>query len=118
VGSGDVFELTAANGYAKTILHDFNFFTDPAKELPHGLFFDASGNLFGTTEYALYKLTPGSSGLNDTALWVWDTSIDPQDGNTVYSPAIVDAQGNFWGTTLWGGQAGELTGGVAWELIP
>jgi len=116
-GSGDVFELTAANGYAKTILHDFNVLTDPAKETPHGLFFDASGNLYGTTEYALYKLTHESSGRSETVLWAFDNSQD-QGANTVYQPAIMDAQGNFWGATLWGGPAGQFTGGVAWELIP
>jgi len=116
-GSGDVFELTAANGYAKTILHDFNVLTDPAKETPHGLFFDASGNLYGTTEYALYKLTHESSGWSETVLWAFDNSQD-QGANTVYQPAIMDAQGNFWGATLWGGPAGQFTGGVAWELIP
>ena len=116
-GSGDVFELTAANGYAKSILHDFNFLTDPAKEAPHGLFFDASGNLYGTTEYALYKLTHESSGWSETVLWAFDNSQDQGD-NTVYQPAIMDAQGNFWGATLWGGPAGQFTGGVAWEIIP
>ena len=116
-GSGTIFELTAANDYAKTILHNFNFFTDPAKETPHRPFVDASGNLFGTTEYALYQLTQESSGWNETVLW----TFDPQQGtgaNTVYAPAIMDAQGHFWGTTLWGGQAGATTGGIAWELIP
>jgi uncharacterized repeat protein (TIGR03803 family) len=117
IGSGTVFKLTAANAYAKTILHDFNVLTDPAKEAPHTLIFDANGNLFGTTEYALYKLTPGSTGWSETALWVFGNSQD-QGANTVYEPAIVDAQGNFWGATLWGGQAGSLTGGVAWEVIP
>jgi uncharacterized repeat protein (TIGR03803 family) len=116
-GSGTVFELTAANGYAKTTLHDFKFFTDPAKGAPHTLLFDANGNLFGTTEYALYKLTPGSSGWSETPLWVFGNSQD-QGANTVYEPAIMDAKGHFWGATLWGGPAGATTGGVAWELIP
>ncbi len=35
IGSGTVFKLTAANAYAKTILHDFNVLTDPPKEAPH-----------------------------------------------------------------------------------
>ena len=117
IGSGTVFKLTAANGYAKTILHDFNVLTDPAKEAPHTLLFDANGNLFGTTEYALYKLTPGSNGWSETALWVFD-NLQDQGANTVYEPAIMDTQGHFWGATLWGGQAGSTTGGVAWEVIP
>jgi uncharacterized repeat protein (TIGR03803 family) len=109
IGSGTVFELTAANGYAKTILHDFNFFTDPAKEAPHTLLFDANGNLFGTTEYALYELTPAPTEWTETLLWDFDGEVP------VYAPAIMDAQGHIWGTTLVGGQA---LGGIAWEFIP
>ena len=116
-GSGTVFELSAANDYAKTVLHDFNFLTDPAKSTPHTLILDAHGNLFGTTEGALYKLTHESSGWSETVLWVFDNSQD-QGANTVYAPAIMDTQGHFWGTTLWGGQAGSVTGGTAWEIIP
>ena len=118
-GSGAIFKLTAANGYAMTFVHDFNIFTDPAKSAPHRpFFFDTSGNLYGTTEYALYKLTPALGGFSETVLWVWDGQTLNGNGNTVYAPAIMDSQGHFWGTTLWGGQAGSLTGGVAWELIP
>jgi uncharacterized repeat protein (TIGR03803 family) len=120
IGDGAVFMLTAANGYAKTVLHDFNHLTDPALATPHGLILGASGVIYGTTEYALYKLTPGTSGFSETVLCQTNNSADPNflDGNTIYAPAIMDAQGNFWGATLWGGQAGQFTGGVAWELIP
>ena len=113
-----IFMLTAANNYAKTILHDFNIFSDPAKSAPHRpFFFDASGNLYGTTEYAFFKLTPALGGFRETILWAFNpqTSLN---GNTLYAPVIIDSQGHFWGTTLWGGQAGQFTGGIAWELIP
>ena len=45
---------------------------------------------------------------------------EPQDqgANTVDQTAIMDAQGHFWGATLWGGQAGAMTGGVAGKLFP
>jgi uncharacterized repeat protein (TIGR03803 family) len=118
VGSGMIFKLTAANNYAKTILHDFNIFSDPAKSAPHRpFFFDTSGDLYGTTEYGVYKLTPALGGFRETMLW----SFDPQtsaNGNTLYAPVIRDSHGHFWGTTLWGGPAGQFTGGIAWELIP
>jgi len=30
----------------------------------------------------------------------------------------MDAAGNLYGTTLWGGPAGDTTGGVAFEYTP
>jgi uncharacterized repeat protein (TIGR03803 family) len=109
LGSGVVFKLTAANGYAKTVLHNFNALTDPARSNAHGVFFDANGTLFGTTEYALYELTPAPTEWTETLLWDFDGEVP------VYAPAIMDAQGHIWGTTLVGGQA---LGGIAWEFIP
>jgi uncharacterized repeat protein (TIGR03803 family) len=116
IGSGTIFKLTAANGYAKTILHNFTL-TDPAVDIPNTPIIDANGNLYGTTEYALFKLTPGSTGWEETALWNWQVS-GVGTGLTLYAPQTVDAEGNFYGTTVWGGQAGFSTGGVAWEVIP
>jgi uncharacterized repeat protein (TIGR03803 family) len=109
LGSGVVFKLTAANGYTKTVLHNFNALTDPARSNAHGVFFDANGNLFGTTEYALYELTPAPTDWTETLLWSFDGEVP------VYAPAIMDAQGHIWGTTLVGGLA---NGGIAWEFIP
>jgi uncharacterized repeat protein (TIGR03803 family) len=109
LGSGVVFKLTAANGYTKTVLHNFNALTDPARSNAHGVFFDANGNLFGTTEYALYELTPAPTEWTETLLWSFDGEVP------VYAPAMMDAQGHIWGTTLVGGQA---LGGIAWEFIP
>jgi uncharacterized repeat protein (TIGR03803 family) len=118
-GSGALFKLTAANGYGMTFVHDFNIFTDPAKSAPHRpFFFDATGDLYGTTEYAVYKLTPALGGFSETVLWFFDPQTSPPGGNTLYAPVIMDTQGHFWGTTLWGGQAGQFTGGIAWEVIP
>ncbi len=111
LGSGVVFKLTAANGYTKTVLHNFDASTDPAKSNAHGVFFDANGNLFGTTEYALYELTPAPTEWTETLLM----DFDEIGGVPVYAPAIMDAQGHIWGTTLVGGQA---NGGMAWEFIP
>lgn len=109
LGSGVVFKLTAANGYTKTVLHNFNALTDPARSNAHGVFFDVNGNLFGTTEYALYELTPAPTDWTETLLWSFDGEVP------VYAPAIMDAQGHIWGTTLVGGLA---NGGIAWEFIP
>jgi uncharacterized repeat protein (TIGR03803 family) len=102
IGSGTVFKLTAANGYAKTVLHNFSI-SDPAIDLPNTPFLDANGNLWGTTEYALFELSPGSTGWSESVLWVWDHS------ETLYAPPIMDAEGHFYGTTL---------SGQVWEVIP
>jgi uncharacterized repeat protein (TIGR03803 family) len=111
---GTVFKLTAANGYAKTILHDFSL-SDVAVAYPNGLIFDPSGNLYGTTEYAAFKLTPGETGWSETLIWYWNNSLD---GLQIFAPLTIDAQGNLWGTTTWGGTAGDTRGGVAFEIIP
>jgi len=113
---GTVFKLTAAKEYAKTTLHNFGL-SDIAKGFPNGLILDASGNLYGTTEYAAYKLTPSSTSWSETLLWGWDIS-EVQNGISLFAPLTRDAHGNLWSTTVWGGQAGSTTGGVAWELIP
>lgn len=117
VNGGTVFKLTAADAYAKTVLHNFSAFTDKAKDFPVALIFDASGNLWGVTNYALFKLTPESNGWTESVFWDWD-STQVQNGLEVWVPPLIDANGHAWGVTLWGGQAGSTTGGVAWEVIP
>jgi uncharacterized repeat protein (TIGR03803 family) len=102
---GIVFELTAANGYAKTTLHNFSRFSDPAEDFPNALTMDASGNLWGTTEYALFKLSPGTSGWTETVPWNWESA-----GLTGFTPVTLDSHGNVWGTVTWGG--------VVFKVVP
>src|SRR5579864_1286635 len=100
---GIVFKLTAANGYAKTVLHDFNRFTDPAEDFPNAVTFDASGNLWGLTEYAIFKLSPGTSGWTES--WVFNWQNTPGWGTPAFTPLIIDSHGVIWGTDTWGGLA-------------
>jgi uncharacterized repeat protein (TIGR03803 family) len=116
VNGGTVFKLTAAKNYAKTVLHDFSL-RDKASTIPTSLLFDASGNLWGTTAYGVFKLTPSSTGWAETVLWGIDEFPD-SDGTQIYTPILLDEKGNIFGTTLWGGTAGSTTGGVAYKLIP
>lgn len=109
---GMVFKLSAAKGYAKTILHDFSL-SDVAVAYPNGVIFDASGNLYGTTAYAAFKLTPEATGWSETLIWRWNNSLD---GVQIFAPVTMDTEGNLWGTTTWGGTAGDTTGGVAFEI--
>jgi uncharacterized repeat protein (TIGR03803 family) len=99
---GIVFELTAANGYAKTVLHNFNRLTDPAEDFPNALTFDANGNLWDMTEYALFKLSPGTSGWTETFVFNWGQT---PGWSTAFTPLIIDSHGVIWGTDTWGGLA-------------
>jgi uncharacterized repeat protein (TIGR03803 family) len=102
---GIAFELTAANSYAKTVLHNFNRVTDPAEDFPNGLTFDASGNLWGLTEYALFKLSPGPSGWTESFVFNWQNTAGWSFG---FTPLIVDSHGVLWGTDTWGGLAFKI----------
>jgi uncharacterized repeat protein (TIGR03803 family) len=99
---GIVFELTAANGYAKTVLHNFNRLADAAEDFPNVLTFDANGNLWGMTEYALFKLSPETSGWTETFVFNWGQT---PGWSTGFTPLIVDSHGVLWGTDTWGGLA-------------
>ena len=100
---GIVFKLTAASGYAKTVLHNFDRVSDPAEDFPNAVTFDASGNLWGMTEYALFKLSPGTSGWTETFVFNWQNT--PGWGTPAFTPLIIDSHGVIWGTDTWGGQA-------------
>ncbi|MBV9481256.1 MAG: hypothetical protein JO249_10945 [Acidobacteria bacterium] len=103
---GMVFELTAANGYAKTVLHNFNRFTDAAEDFPNAVTFDASGNLWGMTEYALFRLSPGTSGWTETFVFNWQNT---PGWSTAFTPLIVDSHGVIWDTDTWGAQAFKVS---------
>jgi uncharacterized repeat protein (TIGR03803 family) len=79
---------------------------------------DASGNVYGTTD------NYGAQGLGEvfnlTCCWTYtdlhDFAGSPNDGaQPTASPPVVDAQGNIYGTTQYGGLYGN---GVVWEISP
>jgi uncharacterized repeat protein (TIGR03803 family) len=79
---------------------------------------DTSGNLYGTTESAgaygngnVFKLTPSNGS------WVYTSIHDfsGHDGMYPTSNLILDATGNIYGTTIYGGAYGA---GVIWEITP
>jgi uncharacterized repeat protein (TIGR03803 family) len=116
---GTVFKLNAANGYAITILHNFSNFDPEGSFINGSLLLDAKGTLWGTSAYGVFGLTPGSSGWSETVLWGLNVNRFPSSDGVIFrAPVIMDAQGNFYGTTLWGGQAGNTTGGVGFKLVP
>jgi uncharacterized protein YceK len=122
-GCGSVFELSpGSDGHWKeTIIHRFpEGSTDGAIPLG-GLVFDHAGNLWGTTESAYgnntilstaYELSPGKDGK-----WK-ETALYPFTGNSTgwlsMNGLTIDASGNLYGTTFYGGNGA----GLVYELTP
>jgi uncharacterized repeat protein (TIGR03803 family) len=120
---GTAFELVKAADWAETQLHAFLGLSAHDGANPNGLIFDAHGNLWGTTvggglynPGTIFELLPQGNG-------TWEESVlysftGGNDGAYPSSGLVMDALGRIYGTTLWGGPAGNTTGGVAFEYIP
>jgi len=131
---GTVFKLTppAQSGkrWTHTVLYAFKGKNDglaPAS----GIVFDASGNLYGTTQYGgsstscfgqscgtVFELTPAPSGQ-----WTHNilyTFAGGNDGGNPASNVLFNTKGNLYGTTLAGGGSGcSGTGcGTVFRLRP
>jgi len=125
--SGTVFKLTPYpdGTWKRTTLHGFK---GKDGEFPQaGLVFDAAGNLYGTTYVGgkydcggygcgvVFKLVPNQDGS-------WKESVlhnfNGKDGANPYAGLIVDAAGNLYGTTLYGGKGGNQGSGVVFEITP
>ena len=126
-GNGMVFELTpSTSGWKQTILHSFGYDGSDGFWATGGLVFDASGNLYGTTEFGgnggcssviggcgtVFELSPTGSGeWIETILYNFQGS----DGFEVHAGLIIDAAGNLYGTTASGGVYNQ---GAVFELSP
>jgi uncharacterized repeat protein (TIGR03803 family) len=120
-GCGTVFELTLAadGGWAEKILHNFRGNNKDGCETWASLIFDATWNLYGTTRVGgaynygtVFELTPkGDGDWREKVLH----SFNGKDGYYPYASLILDAAGNLYGTTVWGG---TYTFGTAFELMP
>jgi uncharacterized repeat protein (TIGR03803 family) len=125
---GIAFKLTpAGRRYTEQVLWNFGASNDGA--LPEaGLVADGGGTLYGTTSQGgipvgnvgpgtVFELTPSGSGYQERVIW----NFTGQDGREPWSSLIVDAAGNFYGTTLRGGisSPSETEGqGTVFELTP
>jgi uncharacterized repeat protein (TIGR03803 family) len=103
---GTVFELSpqADGSWTETILHGFTG-GDDGSEPAGGLIFDASGNLYGTTQSygagTVFELTPtAGAGWTKTVLH----SFNGTNGASPAASLIFDAAGNLYGTTTGGGR--------------
>jgi len=99
--AGVVYKLDATG--QETVLYSFTGGTDGANPM-EGLTLDASGGLYGTTYYGgeanvgvVYKVDPAGS---ETVLYSFTGGMD---GANPSSPVVLDAEGNVYGTTLYGG---------------
>jgi uncharacterized repeat protein (TIGR03803 family) len=118
---GTVFKLTpnGSGGYTESVLHSFASFPNDGGNPLAGLVMDSGGNLYGTTTAGgtadwgtVFKLTSnGNGGYTESVLYSFL-------GGTVdawYPRAalLLDAHGNLYGTTQFGGNAGS---GAVFEL--
>jgi len=109
-----------AGAWHETLLHAFLGILAQDGENPNGLILDAHGNLYGTSlgggvdnPGTIFELSPNPDGSwTETVLYSFTGGLD---GAYPSAGLAMDAAGNFYGTTLWGGPSGDTTGGVAFE---
>lgn len=130
-GFGEVFELVKHG--SSWVLYTLYVFAGGDGSEPSGLMMGSDGNLYGTNtsgghgEYGtVYKLTPPASVCKSASCpWSYAKLYDftgQTDGGNPYGQ-LVERNGNFYGTTLYGGEYpnGCETGhgcGTVYELSP
>jgi uncharacterized repeat protein (TIGR03803 family) len=111
---------TLASAQRVTILYNFGTNGHDGSLSLAGLIFDASGNLYGTTEYGgaygdgtVFELTPTvSGGWTEKVLHHFNHNVG--DGYRAVG-LVIDASGNLYGTTTFGG---AHKAGTVFELAP
>jgi uncharacterized repeat protein (TIGR03803 family) len=123
-GCGIVFKLTpSGTHYTESILYQFKGSPDGCSPSA-GVVEDASGALYGTTEYGgdsagngtVFKLTPAGSKYTETVLYAFQGG---SDGNGPLAGLTIDAHGDLFGGTLLGGGASACPSsgcGILFEL--
>ncbi|MGA7217953.1 MAG: choice-of-anchor tandem repeat GloVer-containing protein [Candidatus Sulfotelmatobacter sp.] len=117
---------TNATAQTETVIHNFSGTSDYPEA---GLVADSDGNLYGVTGVgvpdctskcgSVYELSPSSSGWNFKLLYVFEGG---GDGISPQSPLVLDAAGNLYGTTAYGGGTCPFQAdsgcGTVFELSP
>jgi uncharacterized repeat protein (TIGR03803 family) len=120
-GCGTVFELAPASGgtWTETVLYSFAGKPDVVNPFA-GVIFDSAGNLYGTTESGgtknvggIFELSPSNGSWTETV--VHDFHGWNKDGARSFANLVSDGNGNFIGTTIFGG---ANTPGVVFEYTP
>jgi uncharacterized repeat protein (TIGR03803 family) len=122
-GYGTVFQLTptSGGGWNETVLYNFQPDQYNRCSPGAGLVMDSAGNLYGTTwfggSYAngtLFELKSSGKGAW-THILLYTFGGYPTDGLVPNSNLLLDAKGNLYGTTGWGGSG---AGGTVFEITP
>jgi uncharacterized repeat protein (TIGR03803 family) len=127
VSCGTVFKLSPGSygNWTEAILYSFQGGTDGCSPNP-GLVFDKAGNLYGTTYLnggngydcfegsggTVFELAPRSGGWGESIIYAFDFT----HGGNPFTNLLLDASGNLYGTTEFGG--GCFFCGVVFELSP
>ena len=124
-GEGGIFELSpSGQGWNISVLHSFH---GEAAGPDGPALVDSAGNLYATSSYAgrygwgnVFKMTPSGSGYTYTDLYDFTGG---SDGGSPSGQIVMDASGNLFGTTEFGGMTGgDVCGtygcGVVWEITP
>jgi uncharacterized repeat protein (TIGR03803 family) len=111
IGCGTVFELSpaAGGGWTEKILHNFNDNGRDGYSPFPSLIFDSAGNLYGTTYFGgiyyygmVFELSPKPNGeWEERSLHSFNNN--GKDGQDPYGGLVFDADGNLYGTTVYGG---------------
>jgi uncharacterized repeat protein (TIGR03803 family) len=135
---GAVFKLrpTADGSWQEEVIYSFQGAPDGSQPVA-SLIFDQAGKLYGTTQWGgtispnsgvVFQLTPNQAGddWSESILYTFcpdDEGICP-DGEQPLANLAIDATGNLYGTTWWGGyfrdcqQIGDNGCGVVFKLAP
>jgi len=115
-GTAIVFELSPSGGsWTEQVIYTI---AQPLLVgLPNGLTMDTTGNIFGTTNFTVFELSPDGLGAwNPTVLHTF--AGGPKDGAYAVGAPVLDQAGNLYGTTENGGAYGEkdFGYGTVWKL--
>jgi uncharacterized repeat protein (TIGR03803 family) len=134
---GVVYELSPpqqqGGAWTETVIHSFQGAKDGSDPLYANLIFDKKGNLYGTvpagghtsSQYpggcgTVFELTPGSNGVwAESRLFAFPAS--GLEGAEPLAGLILDAKGNLYGTTAYGGIADSCDNygcGTVFRLTP
>jgi uncharacterized repeat protein (TIGR03803 family) len=115
VGYGIVFKLDPSGH--ETVLHSFIGYPTDGRDAIAGIVMDASGNLYGTTNQGglYYRGSVFRLDFSGHLTLLYSFGTNSYDGMAPNGSLIMDAAGNLYGTTNYGGSFNE---GTVFKLDP